>query len=114
VILATMLQDELARQALIERYLSPLDCGERGAVLRETLRAYFAAEHNAQSAAAALGARRETVTRRLKTIEERLGRPIGERRVELETALRLEQLHAASTPAKSRTLSGRSSTNRAH
>jgi hypothetical protein len=93
VVLATTLQNELARQALAERYLRPLGRGKRGEVLRDTLRAYFATEHNAQSAAAMLGIHRETVTQRLKTIEERLGCAVGERRMELETALRLEELH---------------------
>jgi DNA-binding PucR family transcriptional regulator len=87
-----MLQDELARRTLIELYLVPLDCDERGNVFRETLRAYFAAEHNAQSAGAILDTHRETVTRRLKTIEERLGCSVSERHAELEIALRLEQL----------------------
>lgn len=57
--------------------------------LRETLSAYFAAEHNAASAAAALGIHQQTVANRLRAAEERLGHPVGARRVELEVALRL-------------------------
>lgn len=57
--------------------------------IRETLAAYFAAEHNAASAAAALGVHQQTVANRLRAAEERLGRPIGTRHLELETALRL-------------------------
>jgi hypothetical protein len=57
--------------------------------IRETIAAYFAAEHNAASAAAALGVHQQTVANRLRAAEERLGHPVGVRRVELETALRL-------------------------
>jgi hypothetical protein len=57
--------------------------------IRETILAYFAAGHNAASAAAALGVHQQTVANRLRAAEERLGRPVGTRRVELETALRL-------------------------
>jgi PucR C-terminal helix-turn-helix domain len=57
--------------------------------IRETIAAYFAHEHNAASAAAALGVHQQTVANRLRAAEERLGRPVASRRVELETALRL-------------------------
>jgi hypothetical protein len=57
--------------------------------IRETLAAYFAADHNAASAAAALGIHHQTVANRLRAAEERLGHPISARRLELETALRL-------------------------
>ena len=57
--------------------------------LRETLTAYFAAGNNAASAAATLGVHQQTVANRLRTVEDRLGHPIGARRIELEVALRL-------------------------
>jgi hypothetical protein len=57
--------------------------------LRETLAAYFAAHLNAASAAARLGVHHQTVANRLRTIEERLGRPLMARTLELELALRL-------------------------
>jgi hypothetical protein len=57
--------------------------------LRETLAAYFAAELNAASAGAALGVHHQTVTNRLRVIEERLGHPPGSRHLELAVALRL-------------------------
>lgn len=57
--------------------------------IRETLSAYFAAQHNAASAAAALGIHQQTVANRLRRAEEKLGHPVGARRVELEVALRL-------------------------
>lgn len=60
--------------------------------LRETITAYFAAEHNAASAAATLGVHQQTVANRLRVAEERVGHPVGARRVELETALRLRSL----------------------
>jgi DNA-binding PucR family transcriptional regulator len=58
-------------------------------VARRTLRAYFAAERNVSSAAAALGVRRQTITSRLHVIEERLGRSLGVYATELDAALRL-------------------------
>jgi DNA-binding PucR family transcriptional regulator len=57
--------------------------------IRETLTAYFAAEHNAASAAASLGVHQQTVANRLRAAEDRLGHSIGSRRVEIELALRL-------------------------
>jgi hypothetical protein len=57
--------------------------------LRDTISAYFAAEQNAASAAALLDVHEQTVANRLRGAEERLGHPIGGRRVELELALRL-------------------------
>jgi len=57
--------------------------------IRETISAYFAAEHNAASAAAVLGVHQQTIANRLRAAEERIGHPVASRRVELETALRL-------------------------
>jgi PucR C-terminal helix-turn-helix domain len=57
--------------------------------LRQTLDAYLAAELNAASAAASLGVHHQTVANRLRTIEERLGHPVGPRHLELAMALRL-------------------------
>jgi hypothetical protein len=57
--------------------------------IRETLTAYFASDHNAASAAARLGVHQQTIANRLRAVEERLGRPVGARRLELELALRL-------------------------
>ena len=72
------------------RELGPLaDDDERSELLRDTLAAYFATGQNAASAAAALGVHDRTVLYRLRTIEERLGRSILERREELGVALRL-------------------------
>jgi hypothetical protein len=57
-----------------------------------TLRAYFTAERNVSSAAAALGVSRQTVINRLRAIEERLARPVGSCAAEMDAALRLEDL----------------------
>ena len=75
------------------RELHGLDGADaRSGRLRETLRAYFASGQNASAAAALLGVHEHTVSYRLRTIEERLGRPVTARRAELETALRLLEL----------------------
>jgi hypothetical protein len=65
------------------------DPSAASARLRETLTAYFAAELNAASAGAALGVHHQTVTNRLRVVEERIGRPLGSRHLELAVALRL-------------------------
>jgi len=96
-LLASLLQDDLLAASLQERYLSPL-ASERdgGETLRETLRAYFAANRNASSAAAALGVSRHTVANRLRIVEERVGRTLISAGAEIETALRLHDLDSGS------------------
>jgi hypothetical protein len=92
-LVASVLRDDSAGASLVEIYLSPLGEGDNGgAILRQTLRAYFAAERNASSAASALGVTRHTVENRLRTIEGKLGRSLRTRQAELEVALRLEEL----------------------
>ena len=77
-------------RAFLARELGPIgDESKTSRQIRETLSAYFAAEHNAASAAATLGIHQQTVANRLRAAEERLGHPIASRRVELELALRL-------------------------
>jgi len=90
---ASILQDDLLSTSLHELYLAPLE-QERdgGEMLRQTLRAYFASGFHISSAAAALGTSRPTITKRLSAVEERLGRPLGMCRIELEAALRLDAL----------------------
>jgi hypothetical protein len=92
-LLASILQDDLLAASLRERYLAPL-AAERdgGEAMRKTLRAYFAAEGNVSSAAAALGVNRHTVASRLRTVEEYLGRPLGTCAAEMDAALRIEDL----------------------
>jgi PucR C-terminal helix-turn-helix domain/GGDEF-like domain len=89
-LLASSLRDELLVRSLRQLYLKPLE-EERdgGEVLRETLRAYFAAERNVSSAAASLGVTRKTVMNRLGIVEERVGRSLSSCAAEVEVALRL-------------------------
>jgi hypothetical protein len=91
--LAAVLGDDLLASSLRELYLEPLR-GERddGETLRETLRAYFAAQGNTTCAATVLGIQRQTVANRLRTVEERLGRDLAGCSAEMEAALRLEEL----------------------
>jgi len=92
-LLAFALRDEPLARSLIDVYLSPLDgAGKRASALRQTLRAYIAAERNASSAAAALGVARQTVENRIRTVEAQLGRLLPTCLAELEVALRLEEL----------------------
>jgi hypothetical protein len=90
-LLASILRDDLLATSLRRLYLEPLgrarDGGKAG---RETLRAYFAAERNTSSTAAALGVDRRTVTNRIRAIEELFGRPLKDIATELETALQLD------------------------
>lgn len=92
-LLASMLRDELLTTSLRELFLAPLEQDrDGGAVLGQTLRAYFAAGRNASSAASALGVSRRTVTNRLRITEERLGRSVTTDTVEIEAALRLREM----------------------
>jgi PucR C-terminal helix-turn-helix domain/GGDEF-like domain len=92
ILLAAVLRDEMLAQSLRETYLAPLDDGDSGLGLRETLRAYFDAGFNAATAAAALEVDRHTVQRRLRKVEEALGRVLHSCHAELEVALVLEEL----------------------
>jgi hypothetical protein len=98
VLLAAALRDEALTKSLFETYLAPLEGhGDSGAVLRETLRAYFSAGLNAATAAAALTVDRHTVQRRLRKVEEALGRLLPDCHAELVVALSLEELEAETT-----------------
>jgi PucR C-terminal helix-turn-helix domain/GGDEF-like domain len=91
VLPASILRDDLVATSLHQLYLEPLEkARDGGKVARETLRAYFVAERNISSTAAALGVDRRTVTNRIRAIEELFGRPLKEVATELETALRLD------------------------
>ncbi|HEX2264687.1 MAG TPA: helix-turn-helix domain-containing protein [Solirubrobacterales bacterium] len=92
-LLAAAVKDDLLSASLRDVYLRPLE-EERdgGETARRTLRAYFAAERNVSSAAAALGVSRRTVANRLRSIEARLGRPLKSAMAEIEAALQFEDL----------------------
>jgi hypothetical protein len=95
-LLTATLQDQLLVESLQKLYLEPLeDDRDGGETLRQTLRAYFAADRSAASAAAILGVSRQAVSARLRMIEERIGRPLGSCVTELDTALRMRQFHHA-------------------
>lgn len=97
ILLAAVLRDEMLAQSLRETYLAPLDEGDSGLGLRETLRAYFDAGFNAATAAAALEVDRHTVQRRLRKVEEALGRLLHSCHAELEVVLVLEELDREAT-----------------
>jgi hypothetical protein len=90
-VLASILRDDLVATSLRHLYLEPLaQTRDNGKIARETLRAYFAAERNITSTAAALGVDRRTVRNRLHAIEARLDRPLTGSLADLEIALRLD------------------------
>ena len=90
-LLATIAGDDLIATTLRQLYLGPLErARDGGKVARETLRAYFQAERNVSSTAAALGVDRRTVRNRLGAIEDLLGRPLKGSEADLEIALRLD------------------------
>ncbi len=87
---ASVLRDDLVATSLHQLYLEPLErARDGGKVARETLRAYFMADRNISSTAAALEVDRRTVTNRIRAIEDLFGRPLKDCSTELETALRL-------------------------
>jgi hypothetical protein len=93
-LLTATLQDQLLVESLQKLYLEPLEADrDGGETLRRTLRAYFAADRSAASAAASLGVSRQAVSGRLRLIEERIGRPLASCVTELDTALRMRQFH---------------------
>jgi hypothetical protein len=90
-VLASIARDDLLATSLRRLYLEPLEgMRDGGRVARQTLRAYFEAERNVSSTAAALGVDRRTVRNRLRGIEELLGRPLTGSLADLEIALRLD------------------------
>jgi hypothetical protein len=101
-LLASAMHDEVLSASLRDLYLAPLAADrDGGATLRQTLRAYFTAQRNVSSAAAALGVSRKTITARLHTAERLISRPLHVCAAELEAALGLQELGdlATTTPA---------------
>jgi PucR C-terminal helix-turn-helix domain/GGDEF-like domain len=99
ILLAAVLRDDGLSKSLFETYLAPLEGhGDSGAVLRKTLRAYFSVGLNAATAAAALEVDRHTVQRRLRKVEEALGRLLPDCHAELVVALSLEELEGEVDP----------------
>ncbi len=95
-LVASVVGDELLSTSLRILYLTPLEHERNGGLrLRDTLSAYFAAERNQVSAAAKLGVTRQTIANHLQAVEEKLGRPLSACAIDLEVALRLEELSDA-------------------
>ena len=98
-LLASAISDDLLAQSLNELYLAPLaQARDGGEVLLQTLRAYFSAERNAVSAAAALGVSRQAVNSRLRAIEKLLGRQLSSCAAEVEIALRIDEFDGHAQP----------------
>lgn len=92
-LLASALRDQLLVDSLHRLYVEPLEgVRDGGRILRETLRAYFAADRNVSSTAKALGVNRKTVTSRLRTVESLIGRSLAGCAGEVETALSLDEI----------------------
>ena len=95
-LLASIARDDVLVQSLRQRYLDPLDDQpDGGKALRETLRTYLSTDHNISSAAARLALTRQTVRKRLRRAEEKLGVSLDKCSTELDLALRLEQRRVA-------------------
>ena len=104
---AVALQDEALADSLIEKYLLPLnDISIGGQMACRVMRALFDAEHSVSSAANALGAHRSSVHRWREQIEQRLGYRLHERRAEIETALRVDELRRRSATARAASMKG--------
>lgn len=90
---AMVLKDLVLRDFLRTRYLEPI-IGTRpdGIGLVDTLRAYFSVARNGAAASAALGVSRQTVISRLRTVEERIGRPLQSCALALELTVRVSDL----------------------
>ena len=91
-LLAAVLNDTELAGSLVAIHLAPVKGGKDNGASCKTLRAYFASECNAATAAALLGVNRHTIERRLNAIETRLGRSLHTCRAELEVALALDEL----------------------
>jgi hypothetical protein len=97
ILVSAVVRDPALATSLIETYLAPLNGrGDSGEVLRKTLRAYFHANQNANTAAAALQVARHTVERRLRSVEEKLGQTIDTCNAQLQVALWAEELLVSS------------------
>lgn len=80
--------DEPAMRRLVERELAGLLARDASTCrLRATALAFLVSGSNARVAAERLGTHKNTVLYRLRRVEELLGRPIEERRLQLELAL---------------------------
>ena len=92
-LLSPILRDDLAAKSIHRLYVEPLEqARDGGEVAKVTLRAFFEAERNVSSTAAALGVDRHTVRNRLRAIEGLLGRSLASCATDLEVALRVSHI----------------------
>ena len=94
-LVASAHRDEVLAKSLEQAYLAPLREKDGGDTTLRTVRTYFETGGNAASTAAVLGVARQTVTRRLRLAEERIGRPLEGCAAELQIALRLGEYSSA-------------------
>jgi DNA-binding PucR family transcriptional regulator len=96
MLLAAVLQDATLARSLEEIYLVPLAShSDGGLAWRKTLRAYFETQGNVAKTAAIFGVDRSTVNRRLREVEQQLGRKIHTCQDELDLALCWHELRGA-------------------
>ena len=97
MLLAAALRDETLARSLKEIFLTPLASQrDGGATSLQTLRVYLSSGRNASLAGVELDVNRHTVESRLNTAQQHLGRQLETCLVELEVALRLEELERPS------------------
>jgi PucR-like helix-turn-helix protein/diguanylate cyclase with GGDEF domain len=87
-----VMRDDTLVRSLLDGYLTPLKRHANSQKLLEALRAYLATGGNAAAAAAAIGVTRHTVQRRIRTVEETLGRSFESCQAELHVALQIDEL----------------------
>jgi hypothetical protein len=98
MLLAAALRDETLANSLTEMFLAPLTSQrDGGATLLQTLRVYLSCGRNASAAGSELELNRHTVESRLNTVQQHVGRALDTCLVELEVALRLQELDATSS-----------------
>lgn len=94
ILVAVLLRDRDAAHLFVDSHLGALKELKDWPVMRATLEAYFEAGGTLGGAAAALGVDRHTIRRRLKRIEEAMGRSLSSAWAETEVALRVDRLMA--------------------
>jgi len=87
-----VMRDDTLVRSLLDGYLTPLKRHVNSRKLLEALRAYLATGGNAAAAAAAIGVTRHTVQRRIRTVEETVGRKFESCQAELHVALQIDEL----------------------
>ncbi len=83
---------DFGEERLLEMAGQADDPGVRTSILLDTLSAFFSADRNGASAAAKLGVSRQTVTNRLRKVEECIAQPLSNCGDLLHVALRLQEL----------------------